>query len=180
MTAVRSVPGGISPDGGGLAGGAPAPRPRSRFVRLYGSSPWHLVAIVLCLAVSAYVVLLIVDDPALTRIAVWFLGVAVVWDLVLGPLLALGDRLLRPLARVGALNHVRVPALASLVLLLVWAPVILKRSEGTFRVKAGLGQDVFLGRWLTITAVLFAVSGLLWVTGRLRSRRGSRPATVGR
>lgn len=148
---------------------APA-APRSRFVRLYGAHPWHLVALLLCFALSAYTVLRLEDDPALLRIAVWFVGVAVVWDLVLGPLLALADRLLRPLARVGALNHVRVPGLLSLVLLLVWAPVILQRSEGQFRNKAGLGQDVFLGRWLTITAVLFAVSAVVYAAGRLRRK----------
>lgn len=146
----------------------------SRFARLYGAHPWHLVALLLCFALTGFAVWRLsteADLPVMVRIGVWFVAVAVVWDLVLGPLLALADRLLRPLARVGALNHVRVPALASALLLLVWAPVILQRSEGQFRTKAGLGQDVFLGRWLAITAVLFAVSALLFAVGRLRGRR---------
>lgn len=147
-----------------------ATRPRSRFVRLYGTHPWHLLALVLCFLLSAYAILRLADDPALLRIAVWFVGAALAWDLVLGPGLALGDRLIQPLARVGALNHVRVPALGSLLLLLVWAPVIFRRSEGIFRIKAGLSQDPFLGRWVAITVVLFAVSAVLWGIGRLRRR----------
>lgn len=147
--------------------------PRSRIVRLYGARPWHLLALVLCFALSAYAILRLVDDPALLRIAVWFVGAALVWDLVLGPALALGDRLIQPLARVGALNHVRVPVLASLLLLLVWAPVIFQRSEGIFRIKAGLSQDPYLGRWVAITAVLFAVSAAVWGIGRLRRRTPS-------
>lgn len=154
-------------------GAVAAPRPRSRFVRLYGAHPWHLVVLLLCFALTAYTALRLVDDPALLRIAVWFVAVAVVWDLVLGPLLALGDRLLQPLARVGALNHVRVPLLASALLLLVWAPVVLQRSEDQFRKKAGLSQDVFLGRWLTITAVLCAGSALLYAVSVLRRRRAA-------
>ena len=150
-----------------------ATRPRSRFVRLYGSHPWHLLALVLCFALSAYAILRIVDDPALVRIAVWFVGAALVWDLVLGPALALGDRLIQPLARVGALNFVRVPALGSLLLLLVWSPVIFQRTQETFRIKAGLGEGPFLGRWVAITVVLFAVSAGLWGYGRLRRRTSS-------
>jgi len=122
----------------------------------------------LAVALSVYAVTRILDDPSVVRIALWFVGAALVWDLVLGPAVALADRLLQPLHRVGALNHVRVPLLGSGLLLLVWAPSILQRSEGVVRTKAGLDQDVFLGRWLLITAVLFAVSAALYV---LRSRR---------
>ena len=67
----------------------------------------------------------------------------------------------------------RVPVLASLLLLLVWAPVIFKRSEGIFRIKAGLSQDPFLGRWVAITIALLAVSAVLWGIGRLRRRTSS-------
>lgn len=142
--------------------------------KLYGAGPLHLVAMVLAITLSLYAVTRILDDPALLTIALWFVGTALVWDLVLGPAVALVDRLLLPLRRVGALNHVRVPLLASGLLLLVWAPAILQRSEGVFRSKAGLSQDVFLGRWLLITAVLFAASAALYVLRLVRSSR--RPA----
>ncbi|MCY7366437.1 MAG: hypothetical protein LH469_14170 [Frankiaceae bacterium] len=74
---------------------------------------------------------------------VWFVGAVVVWDLVLGPLLALAARGLQPLHRlrvrgVRALNVVRVPALLSALLLLVWAPLVLRRSEGVYEAKSAL------------------------------------------
>ena len=150
--------------------------PGGPFRRLYGASPWHLVALLGCFALTAYSVSRLLDDlPVLLKIAIWFVGAALVWDLVLGPGLALADRLLRPLGRlrVPALNHVRVPGLLSLLLLVVWLPVILQRSEGVFRVKAGLTQDPYLGRWVAITAVLFVASALLYVVRLLRARSGA-------
>ena len=147
--------------------------PGRGFRRLYGAHPLHLLVLLLCFALGLYAVTRILGDPAVVTIAVWFVGAALVWDLVLGPLLALADRALLPLHRVGALNAVRVPLLASALLLLVWAPVIFQRSEPTFRTKAGLGQDVFLGRWVAITALLFVVSGALYAVNRLRARRGA-------
>ena len=148
----------------------------SRFVRLYGERPRHLIAMLACFALTGSTVLRIVDDPALTRIAVWFVGAALVWDLVVGPAFALADRALLPLRSrrvrgVASLNVVRIPAMLSALLFMVWAPVILQRSEDTFRNKSGLSQDVFLGRWLVITAVLFAVSGLVWGIAVLRASR---------
>ena len=160
-------------DEGADAGTAQGRRPGAGLRRLYGAGPLHLLAMVLALALSLYAVTRILDDPALLMIGVWFVGTALVWDLVLGPAVALVDRALLPLRRVGALNHVRVPLLASGLLLLVWAPAILQRSEDVFRTKAGLSQDVFLGRWLLITAVLFAASAALYALRLFRVRRRS-------
>lgn len=156
--------------------------PGSPFRRLYGASPWHLIALLGCFAVTLYAVTRLLDDlPVLLRIVIWFVGAALVWDLVLGPGLALLDRLLRAALgrrvgrqhslRVPALNYVRVPGLVSLLLFAVWLPVILQRSEGVFRGKAGLTQDPYLGRWLAITAVLFAASAVAYGVALLRARR---------
>lgn len=151
----------------------------SAFRRAYGASPLHLLALLGCFALSAYAVSRLADSPVLLRIAVWFVGAAVAWDLVVGPAYALADRaLLVPLRRaaprgVPLLNHVRVPALLSSLLLLVWLPLVLQRSEGVYRVKTGLDQDGYLGSWLAVTAVLFAGSALLWAARLVRA--GSRP-----
>lgn len=157
---------------------APDGAPRGRFSRRYGSSPWHLVAVLGCLLVTGYAVSRLRDDAGLLKITLWFVGAAVVWDLVAGPLLALADRLLRPLRarprRVGLLNHVRVPALLSGLLLVVWAPVIFQRSEQVYRLKAGLTQNVYLERWVAITAVLVALSALVYAVRLVRAARAAR------
>lgn len=160
----------------------PAQARRGAFARLYGAQPWHLLALLLCFAVTAYAVSRLLDDlPVLVRIAVWFVGAAVVWDLLVGPLLALADAALRRAApggsasrrRVSPLNYVRVPALFSLLLLVVFLPLIRQRSEFVFRIKAGLSQDPYLERWLVITAVVFAVSGLLYLRALAKARRSA-------
>lgn len=142
--------------------------------RLYGASPWHLLALLGCFTLAGYAVSRLLDDPSLLRITLWFVGAAVFWDLVAGPLIALVDRLLLPLRsrprRVGLLNHLRVPALVSGLLLVVWAPVILQRSEPTFRLKAGLSQDDYLERWLALTAALFALSAVAYAARLVRAR----------
>ncbi len=143
--------------------------------RLYGAAPWHLLALLGCFAVSAYVLSRLWENPTLPRIVLWFVGTAAVWDLVLSPLIALADRLLRPLrsqpSRLGLLNYVRVPALLSGLLFVVWAPVILQRSEPTFRLKAGLNQDPYLERWLAISVGLFALSALVYAVRLVRAAR---------
>lgn len=147
--------------------------------RRYGAGPVHLVAVVGCLVVAGYAVTRVLDDlPVLVRIGVWFVGAAVAWDLVLGPLLALGDRglragLRRPVAGVVPLNFVRVPLLVSGALLLVSAPLVLRRSTEVYARQTTLSQDPYLGRWLTVTAVLCAVSALLFAAAVVRRRRSA-------
>ena len=150
---------------------------RPSFARRYGARPWHLLVMALLLVATAYVVSRLLDDPVLLRIAFWFVGAAVAWDLVLGPLLALADRGLRAVlsgvraAGVRPLNYVRVPAVVSLTLLLVFAPLVLRRSEGVYGAKSGLSQDVYLGRWLAVTAALCTASAVLFAVAVLRARR---------
>lgn len=140
--------------------------------RLYGAGPGQLVALLGCFALSAYAVTRLLGElPVLVRIGIWFVGAALVWDLLLGPVLALADRVLRRVLPGAALNALRVPALVSGVLLLVWAPLILSRSAETYERKSGLSADPYLERWLAVTAVLFATSALVLLLGRLRGRR---------
>ena len=154
----------------------PPPRAeRGRFKHVYGAQPWHLVALLACFAVTAYAVSRLLDDlPVLLKITIWFVGSAVVWDLVLGPLLAGADSVLRRAAgrlRVSPVNYVRFPALLSLLLLVMFTPLIFQRSESIYRLKAGLTQDPYLDRWLAITGVLFALSALAYAVDVLRTRR---------
>lgn len=140
----------------------------------------RLPVLLACLALSAYAASRLLDQlPVLTRIAIWFVGVAVVWDLLLGPLVALADRGLRPLHRVrlrgvAALNYVRIPAGISALLLLVWAPLVLERSAAVFERKSGLDPSVYLGRWAGVTLALAVLSALAYAVAVLRAERTGR------
>ncbi len=113
----------------------------------------------------------------------WFVGSAVVHDLVLFPLYAGIDAALvvllrrRPglatVAGVRWLNYLRVPAMVAGLLLLVWSPLILRVSEGTYHAASGLSAQPFLGRWIAVTAVLFAISAAT-LAARVATRRGSQ------
>jgi hypothetical protein len=63
---------------------------------------------------------------------------------------------------VPVVNHIRVPVLASALTFLVFLPGIIKQGAPTFRAATGLTQDVFLGRWLLLTAAMFAVSAVVY------------------
>ena len=97
-------------------------------------------------------------------------GAVVAHDLVLFPLTALLDRIAQraPGARaVPAVNHLRVPALLSGLLFLVWFPLILGLSERRYETATRLSTDVYLPRWLAVTGALFIASALLYAV-RLR------------
>lgn len=137
------------------------------FRTAYGASPLHLLALLGCLALSGAVVLRVLDGPAWVRIGAWFLGAVIAHDLVLYPLYALADRTLVRVAP-GSVNWVRVPALLSGLLLLMFWPVITRHSEPAYRTASGLDQDVYLARYLLVVAALFGGSALLYVLRRRR------------
>ncbi|MER5178736.1 hypothetical protein ABT009_10245 [Streptomyces sp. NPDC002896] len=128
-------------------------------------------------------------------VAAWFVGAALVHDLVLVPLYSLADRGLQEVVGGGRsrrrdlINFVRVPALLSGLLLLVWFPLISRHVERRYALGTGLSADVFLSRWLLVSAALFAISALwlvarMWRTARWRGTgpgpERARSATKGR
>lgn len=57
-------------------------------------------------------------------------------------------------------------------------PLIFRLSQRTYIRYTGFNENVYLFNWLGVTAVLFAVSGVIYVVRmRLRRRRGA-PANV--
>jgi hypothetical protein len=142
----------------------------ARFRALYGSSPLHLIALVASLAVTAYAALKIAEYDTAFEIALWLVGAALVHDFVLFPLytllglLAGGNRPRR------ATNFVRVPAMLSGLLFLMFAGLICSLSPDTYESATGLQPTPYLERWLAITAILFLASGLLYA---LRARRSA-------
>ena len=69
-----------------------------------------------------------------------------------------------------SINFVRIPALLSAFVFIVWFPVILGFSEPEVIESTGLGTDPFLGRWLLLTGVMFLISGLLYAVKLRRVR----------
>ncbi len=74
-------------------------------------------------------------------------------------------------ARSLALNHLRVPAGLAGLMLLVWFPLILGLGEDTYVELTGRSASGYLGRWLLLSGVLFAGSGLLYAIRLRRARR---------
>jgi hypothetical protein len=152
-------------------GKAPGRRtPAGWFRALYGASPAHLLILLASFAVCGYAAARLLERDWFA-VAKWVVGAALVHDLVLLPLYAVADWLLHKAFgahRLTVVNHLRVPALLSLLLLLVYWPLI-DESSPHYRLGTGLNPDVFLGRWLLITAALFAGSGLLFGLRRWRA-----------
>ncbi|MFB7909822.1 hypothetical protein ACFC1T_25640 [Kitasatospora sp. NPDC056076] len=148
------------------------------FRRRYGASPLHLLLVLCSFALTVYAGLrLLRGDPL--RVAIWFVAAALLHDLVLLPLYSLTDRATQALlARRSAqsrtdhlhgVNYVRVPAYLSLLLLVVWYPLILRRVPG-YRPATTLDPDRFLGNWLLLTAAFFAASAAVLTAVMWRGR----------
>ena len=148
--------------------------------RLALGSPFQLLLLACSFALAAYAgVRLLADDWF--GVALWFVGAALLHDLVLLPVYSAADRALVGAAgrRRGAVMYVRVPAALSGLLLLVWFPLISGRVAGRYASSAGLSTDGFLPRWLLLTAVLFGGSAVLyvvrlWLLPRARLRRAAK------
>ncbi len=154
-----------------------------RFAYEYGSNPLHLLAALGAFAVAGWALYQSLDqlEPP-GKFLLWFLGAIILHDLLFLPFYCGLGRIstrafLRGEAgtrlRVAALNHLRVPAILSALAFLVWYPMILAKSGAGFERTTGLTKDVYMGRWLLLTAVLFAGSALLLAL-RARRLRGER------
>ncbi|MFF7652683.1 hypothetical protein ACFZCY_23180 [Streptomyces sp. NPDC007983] len=148
----------------------------SGFRRRYGDSPPHLLLLLCSFALTGYAGVRLLSGDWF-GIVLWFVGAAVLHDLVLLPLYGLADRALRRAVPAPAsyVNHVRVPAFVSVLLLLVWFPLIAGTQWRRYERYTGLSADGFWQRWLLITAGLFAASAL-WLcvraaVSRARARR---------
>ncbi len=148
------------------------------FRRWYGEGPLHLLLLAASFALAGYAgVRLLAGDTV--GVLIWFVGAALLHDLVLVPLYSTVDLALRRATggpRTGLVNFVRVPAFLSGLLLLIWFPLITRQAE-RYAPASGLSPDVFLGNWLLITAALCVVSAL-WLTARMFGVR--RRETKGR
>lgn len=131
---------------------------------------WQLLPLALCVAIGLYAVSFWLPSPALITLLLWFLGAAVLHDLVLLPLYSAVDRGLVRLP-VSLRNHVRVPAAAAGLTFLVFLPGITGQGADTHLAATGLDKSPYLGNWLLLVAALFAVSALIYLGRSLRHRR---------
>jgi hypothetical protein len=149
----------------------------ARFVRWYGANPLHLLALICSFALAAYAAVRLFAVQPL-GVAVWLVGAAIGHDLILFPLYTIADRSAQSvlhhradrLPAVPWVNYLRVPVFRSGLLLLVWFPLIFRMVNG-FHDATGLSLDVYLGRWLAITAVLFGVAAVAFALSLRRARR---------
>ncbi len=159
-----------------------------RFEAVVGGDPLQVLVLLASFALAGYAFYRASFGPLPVRMLVWFVGAIVGHDLVLYPVYALADRTwlvfsrqvrVRVRARehvVPVVNYVRVPALLSGLLLLVFWGEISGGGADSFRYASGHGYDDYLARWLISVGVLFAVSALLYAA-RLRRASRHRPAS---
>lgn len=158
---------------------------RRRATTRYGADPLHLLALLACFALAGYAASRVVVAGIWAGFLVWFVGAAIVHDLVLFPLYSLADvaarsrrwRRWRHRPRPGVrwppmTNYLRVPGGLSGLLLIVWFPLILGGSSRTYRAATTLDTSPYLGRWLLVTGVLFAGSAVAYA---VRLRRDIEP-----
>jgi hypothetical protein len=144
----------------------------------YGAGPAHLLGFLVSLLVAALAMSRFFQSDQPDKVFLWFFGAILVHDLLFLPLYSLPGRVLsrepasvRPRARLARVRlYVRVPALLSGLLLLVFYPLILRRSEGDYNMASGLTQAPYLHRWLLATAILFALSAVAFLFSTLRRR----------
>jgi hypothetical protein len=156
----------------------------TRFSAIYGSHPLHLLTMVSGFALLGYIVATFTPatlwNPGTwwQSIAVWFAAAVVGHDLLLFPLYALADRVLS--TRTGrrldhpkllARNYIRVPTLGAGLTLLIFLPGIIEQGGATYQAATGQTQQPFLGRWLLLTAAMFALSALVYVARLVAARR---------
>jgi hypothetical protein len=149
----------------------------SRIRRRYGAHPLHAVLLGLGLGVCALALRpLLAEHPV--GVAEWFVSGAVLHDAVLLPVYVGLDAALVALWRrrpgqVGWLNFVRVPAAISLLLLVVWYPLVSNRAA-SFQRATGRSTEPYRTHWLFATGVLFGVSLLCYLARVAVVRMGRR------
>jgi hypothetical protein len=156
---------------------------RLSFQRRYGAGPLHLLAHLVGFAIAAVALDRIFTDGDVKVLLIWYLGFAIVHDLVFVPTYTGLDRLFRAtVVRLPArsrpglpvINHVRAPALISALLLIIYFPLISRRADGSYFDLSGHHLTGYLRNWLLITAALFLASGVIYAARVVRAR--ARPA----
>jgi uncharacterized membrane protein (GlpM family) len=156
-----------------------------RFRALYGAGPLHLLALLASFAVVAAAIVGWFQRPGDVRaVLVWFVAAIVLHDLVLLPLYSLLDRVafdrvafgrrrrVRSEAlpqRISPTPYIRIPAILSGLLFAVFFPVIVGFGAETELSASGITESGYLARWLLVTGILFALSGIAYAVALVRA-----------
>ena len=165
----------------------------------YGANPLHLLALLAAFALAGYAFRAVVASGQWPGFIAWFVVAIIGHDLLLFPLYSLADLSVRRLlpgqagGRGGpaddqdtavsyppVINYLRVPGGFATLLLVVWFPLILGLSSGSYYAASGLPTRPYLWRWLAITGVLFTVSAVSYairlrvMSARARKARAAR------
>ena len=136
----------------------------------YGGGPGQLLVTLASLAIAAAAVIGWTQRPRdLVNVLIWFAAAVVLHDLVLLPAYSALDRLTLGRLPVQAAAYARVPALVSALVLAAVFPTVLGFGARQEHNASGIVEHGYLARWLLLTGILFALSGLTYA---VRRRRG--------
>jgi hypothetical protein len=149
----------------------------ARFRTAYGSTPIHLLGHIIAFTAFVWALSQILGGGYVVNYIAWFVGAAVLHDIIVLPIYTLIDQVTRHEGHrawgtryASTINYVRAPAIISTILLLVYSPEILGYSAKNYRDDTGHPLPSILTNWLLITAGLFLTSGLIYTTRRVRPR----------
>jgi len=146
----------------------------------YGAGPAHLLAIVASLAIAVAAVVGWTQRPRdLLNVLIWFAAAIVLHDLVLLPIYSIADRAALGWLPARVTAYARAPALISVLVLAAVFPTVLGFGAHQEHNASGIVEHGYLARWLLLTGVLFALSGLAYVVSGRRAQ-AARPPSPGR
>jgi hypothetical protein len=138
----------------------------------YGAGPAHLLATLASFLIAAAAVIGWTQRPRdLLTVLIWFAAAIVLHDMVLLPIYSVADRLTLGRLPARAAAYVRVPALISALVLLAVFPTVLGFGAHQEHNASGIVEHGYLARWLLLSGVLFALSGLTFAVRGLRAAR---------
>ena len=149
-------------------------------MRVYGQGPLHLLGQLVAFAIAAYAFSQVVDVASTDKLSllIWFFAGALLHDLLFLPIYLVLDMITRlgirdrARHRVRSINHIRFPVAISAVMFFTTFPMILGKNEATYLRTTGEQTPDYLGRWLLITAIVFAISALAYAVRLRRKAQG--------
>ncbi len=163
---------------------------RGHFRAGYGASPLHLISLLACFALTGAAVVGWFQRPHdVETVLEWFVAAILLHDLVALPIYSLVDRLAcgavnravrqtPPAALPRLVNptpYLRIPALLSGLLFVVFIPVLFGFGAGSELSASGIAESGYLARWLLATGVMFALSGAAYAVTAARARAARQP-----